>query len=201
MPYVIEIAQHFHYLGLVVLILMGGVGLPVPEDAALLLCGLLISTGTVHTLLALPLVYVSILAADLILYSIGRKFGRKIVEHRMLRRLIPPERLAAIEEKFRKWGTLFVMAGRQLPGLRAHVFLVSGVMHVPRLKLVLADAAASPVTIGVMVSLGYAGGRSFEVIQRDISRVGHVIVVAAVAALAVFLVVQTLRSMNLRSRK
>lgn len=41
------LVEHFPYLGLLVLLVLGGLGLPFPEDTTLILCGFLISTKVV----------------------------------------------------------------------------------------------------------------------------------------------------------
>jgi membrane protein DedA with SNARE-associated domain len=44
------------------------------------------------------------------------------------------------------------------------------------------------VTITLMVGAGYLGGNSLQALRRDLSRVEHIAVVVATAALAAFLV-------------
>ncbi|MGC1403899.1 MAG: DedA family protein, partial [Thermodesulfobacteriota bacterium] len=135
--------ENFPYLGMFVLLILGGVGLPFPEDATLIMCGLLISTQVVRPIPALLTVYAGLLIADLTLHFIGRKYGRQIVAHRRFRKIISPERLSYLEEKFNQRGVLFILMGRHFFGLRAQIFLVSGVMRMPSLKFLLADAFSS----------------------------------------------------------
>jgi membrane protein DedA with SNARE-associated domain len=66
------------YLGLLLLLLLGGIGFPFPEDATLILCGFLISTHVVNPVYALLVVYAGLLAADFSLYLVGMKYGRMI---------------------------------------------------------------------------------------------------------------------------
>ena len=35
--------EHFPYLGIFILLILGGIGLPLPEDTTLILCGFLVS--------------------------------------------------------------------------------------------------------------------------------------------------------------
>ena len=65
--------ENFPYLGMFILLILGGVGLPFPEDATLILCGLLISTHVIRPIPALLTVYAGLLIADLTLHFIGRK--------------------------------------------------------------------------------------------------------------------------------
>ena len=46
--------------------------------------------------------------------------------------------------------TTLILAGRHLVGLRAELFLVAGVMRMPVLKFVLADAVSLSLSIAIM---------------------------------------------------
>ena len=128
------IIEHFPYIGLFTLLILGGIGLPFPEDATLILCGFLISHSIVKPVPALLIVYSGLLIADVFLYGVGRKYGRMIVTNKRFRRIISPERLLTLEEKFNKKGSLLILFGRHILGLRAQLFLVAGVMKMPPLK-------------------------------------------------------------------
>ena len=97
---------HFPYLGIFALFILGGIGLPFPEDATLLLSGFLIANEMIKPLPAFLVVYAGLLLSDFFLYSVGKKYGRKIVEHKRFHRIISHGRISKIEEKFRKWGSL-----------------------------------------------------------------------------------------------
>lgn len=186
MPLMPHIEQ-FPYLGMFSLLILGGVGLPFPEDATLILCGILISTQVVKPIPALLTVYAGLLMADLLLHLIGRKYGRQIVTHRRFRKVISPERLTFFEEKFNQRGILFILLGRHLAGLRAQIFLVSGVLKMSTSKFVLADALSSLLTMIIMIGAGYLGGNSLEVLKRDLSRIEHLAIVLLVGALVIYL--------------
>lgn len=154
---------NFPYAGLFAPLILGGLGIPFfPEDATFILCGFLIRQDIVKAVPALLVVYVGVLIADFIIYSFGRKYGRMVVCHRWFRRFLSREKLTTLEKTFEKRGIFFVMLGRQFIGLRAQIFLVSGVMKMNRLKFILADAFAVTFTIAAMVSIGYAGGHGLK---------------------------------------
>ena len=103
-------------------------------------------------------------------------------------------RLLTMEERFRKHGTLLILAGRHLVGLRAQLFLVAGVMKMPVLKFILADAISLSLTVAVMVGAGYVGGNSLQILKKDITRVEHVLVFLAVIVLGIVLLLGYFRS-------
>lgn len=179
--------EHFPYAGLFILLIIGGIGLPFPEDTTLILCGFLISHGVVRPVPALFTVYSGLLVADFLLYFVGRKYGRMIVDHKRFRNIMSPEKLSALEDKFNKRGVFVILIGRHLVGLRAQIFLASGVMRMPALKFIAADAVSSIFTIAVMVGVGYIGGNSLQIIKKDITRIEHVAIFLIVIAIAAYM--------------
>jgi membrane protein DedA with SNARE-associated domain len=109
--------NHFPYLGIFLLLIFGGIGLPFPEDATLLLSGFLIAHYVIIPLAAFLVVYSGLLITDFSLYLAGKKYGRRIVEHKRFGNIIPPNRLSKLEEKFKKCGSWVVFFGRHILGL------------------------------------------------------------------------------------
>ena len=180
--------EHFHYPGLFTLLIHGGIGLPFPEDGTLILCGFLISMKTVLPVPALIVVYTGLLTSDLLIHLFGKKYGQKIVSHKKFQKFISPERLQLIENKFNRFGLLLILAGRHIAGLRAQIFLVSGVMKMPTLKFLLADALSSIFTIIIMVGAGYIGGNSLNIIKKDMAKIGHIAILLILATLTAYLI-------------
>jgi len=125
---------------------------------------------------------------------VGRKYGRQIVTHKRFRKILTPERLAMLQEKFNKRGGLVLLFGRHFVGLRAQILLTAGVMRMSSLKFLLVDAISALFTIAFMVGAGYIGGNSFQIIRKDITRVEHMAFFLLVTFLALFLLLRYWRS-------
>ncbi len=186
--------EHFPYLGLFILLILGGIGFPFPEDATLIFCGFLIATHVIKPIPALIVVYSGLLIVDFGLYFVGKKYGRMIVTHKKFRKIVSPERLAALEDKFNKKGILVILIGRHLVGLRAQIFLAAGVMRMSALKFIMADAVSSIFTIALMVGAGYMGGNSLQVIKRDITRIEHIGILLIIILLTIYLLFRHFKS-------
>lgn len=181
------VIENFPYLGLFILLMLGGLGLPFPEELSLMLCGLFISTGTVKPLYAIPVVYAGLLAGDMAIYFAGWKWGRAVVTHKMFHMVLPPERFVKLEERFKRQGVLFILLGRYFIGLRTQIFLTSGIMRTGALKFLLADAIAAVFTVAVMVGAGYMGGTSAGILWKDITRIRHLMILIVVVLIPVYL--------------
>lgn len=181
---VINITEHFHYIGIFILLVIGGMGFPIPEGVTLIASGFLISHGIIRPIPALVVVFTGMLTGDMIIFYIGRKYGRMVVTHRKFHRIISPERLAVLEDKFNKWRTPFILFGRHLG---FHVFLVAGIMRMPFLRFLVLDIVSSILTIIPMVTIGYIGGNSLQVLKRDITRIEHIGILVIIIMLTIYL--------------
>jgi membrane protein DedA with SNARE-associated domain len=188
-----SVIQHFTYIGIFCLLILGGVGFPFPEDAVLIMSGLLITHGVIKLTPALLIIYPSLLIADFILYSIGRKYGRMVTEHKIFSKIISHATLSRFEEKFTRWGALMVFLGRHFVGFRAPIFLISGVMRIPRTKFLFTDGLSAVITISFNMGLGYLGGNSFLILRKDITRVDYILILVLVILVAGWIVLRYFR--------
>ncbi len=180
--------EHFSYLGIFILLILGGVGFPFPEDATLILSGFLVAHDIIKPLPGFLVTYAGLLVSDYFLYWVGKRYGRRVVEHKRFQRLISSERLFKLEEKFKKWGVLVVLFGRHILGLRAQIFLVAGVMRMHPLKFLIADAGTALFTIVLIGGIGYVGGNSIQVLKKDFTRIEHIAIATFVILLTVWMV-------------
>jgi len=137
------LVQHFPYIGIFALLILGGIGLPFPEDATLLLSGILVAQEVIRPIPTILVVYSGLLLTDFFLYYVGEKYGRKVIEHKRFHRIISPENLLKIEEKFKRWGSWAIFFGRHVIGIRAQLFLVAGIMRISAIKFLMVDAISA----------------------------------------------------------
>lgn len=173
----IPFIEHFPYLGLFILLILGTLGLPFPEDGILLLSGFLTAQDVIKPFPTFLIIYSGLLMTDFLLYSVGRKYGRRLVEHKRFQKIITNDRLAKLEEKFKKWGTLVVFFGRHILGLRAQIFLVAGVMRMSWKKFLLVDGTSALFSITLWGGLGYVGGNQIQILRRDIRNIEQMVVI------------------------
>ena len=179
-----EVTEHLPYLSIFLLLILGGIGLPFPEDATLILSGFLIAHEIIKPLPAFLVVYAGLLASDFFLYLVGKKYGRMVVEHKKFRRIISADRLSKLEEKFKKRDVWVILIGRHFLGLRAQIFLVAGVLKMPAIKFLTADAATALLTIAFMGGIGYIGGNSVQILKKDLTRIEHIAIVVLMVLVA-----------------
>jgi membrane protein DedA with SNARE-associated domain len=189
--------EHFRYLGLFGLLILGGVGFPFPEDITFILAGILLSQEVIEPLPAFVSLYSGLLIADVILYLIGRKFGRRIASCWPFTSMLSPERFAQLEHKFSTKGTPYILLGRHLPGLRAQLFIVAGVMKMSMVRFILADAFSAVFSVFIWGGAGYVFGYKVLSLKERFTEIEHTIILPAiglaVAAGLVYVLVKYLK--------
>ncbi|MCZ6815230.1 MAG: DedA family protein [Planctomycetota bacterium] len=179
------IAQ-WSYIGLFVVLLAAGMGLPLPEDIPLLAGGWLVSEGhaNLHMMMATGLV--GVLIGDFIMFSLGRRWGDQIVEHRWFRRILKPWLLEKARNKFEQHGAKIIFAARFMPGLRAVMFVTAGIFRVPYWKFMTFDGTAALISVPVWVWAGSYFPAQIKEIMGGTRIATHVLVGAIVFAFVAF---------------
>lgn len=182
------------YAALFVLLLLCGVGNPIPEDLVLMTAGYLAFSGQVKLVPMLIVCYVGVICGDLLLYQLGYHYGQKIIDHPRLMRLAPPARVARIRHNFERWGKWSIGLARFLPGLRAPTFLMSGVMRIRFRTFTLLDGIGGLFSVPLFVGLGFVFGGNLDGLRHDIRHISHWIMAGGVVAILCFLAWLWLRS-------
>ncbi len=172
--------EQFPYAGIFLLLVLAGVGVPFPEDATLIFCGFLIANDVIKPLYALIVTYSGLLIGDFLIFTWGRKWGRNVVTHKRFHRILSPELFAKLEARFKRHGVLMILIGRQLWGVRVKIFLISGIMKMPRLKFIISDGVSAFITMCIMVGIGYLGGESIAALRNDVTRYEHILILGAI---------------------
>lgn len=84
--------ENFTYLGVFLVLFAGGVGLPIPEEGPVLAAGVLAHEQVIRWWIALPVCVIGVLSGDVVLYWVGRHWGERILDWRVVRWILSPER-------------------------------------------------------------------------------------------------------------
>jgi membrane protein DedA with SNARE-associated domain len=158
-----ELIVHFSYPGVFLVLLATGLGLPIPEELPIVIAAMMSRWEMMHWWGALLSCLGGVLAGDMLLYTVGRHFGRRILEWPAARRILTPEREARVMEAYRRHGLKFVIMARLVMGLRAAAFLTAGLVRVPFLRFLVVDVAAVLVSVPLAFGLAYAVADSVAV--------------------------------------
>lgn len=152
--WVAESFSHFHYLAPFLVLLLCGVGLPIPEEVTLIGAGLLVFQGHVDFLAITAVCAAAILIGDSIPFLLGRRYGMNALRLRWVRRIVHPERFARLERRFRDHGNWATFLCRFLAGVRIPGYFLAGTMRMGYGRFLLLDGLGVLVSVPISIWLG-----------------------------------------------
>lgn len=178
-----------------------GFGLPIPEEVAIVGAGLWTANqAETHPLsrwLMLPVCLVGVIIADVVLYSIGRHFGTRLLEYRWFARIVPRKKRERIERNFDRYGVNILLFGRLIPGIRSPLFIIAGTMRLPIPRFILADGIGAVFGNSLLFFLAFWFGDQFkefvEGVEQEVIRARPIIILLALVAVAIYLLINFLR--------
>ncbi|MBI2826081.1 MAG: DedA family protein [Planctomycetia bacterium] len=172
------------YLGIIVVLILTGSGLPVPEEVPIIAAGVAAYYGQLNPWLALASCFVGALLGDCVMYSIGYYFGHGVLrEHPWFSRFLKPEREAHIEQMIVQHGWKVFFLARFLVGLRSPVYLTAGILRIPFRRFVLVDLFCAAIVITTFFGLSFLFAEHIADWWDRIRRAEVALTVAIVAAL------------------
>ena len=184
-----EFVDNFTYLGVLAVLVLGSLGVPIPEEMPIITAAVLSHEGIVRWWLALPLCMLGVLSGDLVLYWVGRHWGEQVLNWRVVRLVLSPAREQWLKAAYRRHTLKTVVTARHVMGLRAAAFLTAGIARVSFWKFVVADAGAAVVGVPLGFGLAYFFTDQITAIMADVHRAERWLGLAVLLALAAMLAV------------
>jgi membrane protein DedA with SNARE-associated domain len=185
------------YAKLAGILLLCGLGLPIPEDISLISAGYLAHLGTVGLHTVFLVCFAAVLGGDTLAFTVGRKFGTKILASRFGHRYFTPRRQRRVRAYFRTYGSKVVFVARFLPGLRFSIFLSAGMLHVRPYVFIVYDALAALVSVPFLVYTAWYFGDNIDHVIKWSRRSEYGILILA-CVVAVFVAIKLYRRRRVR---
>lgn len=147
------------------LLFASGFGLPINEDILLLGAAALTLKGVMEPWPLIAVAWFGVLTADTLIFHWGHQFGARLLRHRLFARLVPPQRLAAMQNAMLRYGPGYIFLARFMPGIRTALYFAAGSLKMPYRHQVIFDGAAALVELPLLVyGVRYVGGRWDEIL-------------------------------------
>jgi membrane protein DedA with SNARE-associated domain len=166
------------YAALVGMMFLSAVGFPLPEEVSLVSIGTLAFMGAnpqmfpppfpgapvVHVHTAAAVAVLAVFCSDFLIYMVGRKWGRRVLQTPFMQRFITPQIMERVEAWTKKYGAYACGIFRFTPGVRFPGHLACGIMHFPIWKFALIDGIAVLISVPTQIYLLALYGQ--PIIQR-----------------------------------
>ncbi len=130
-----DLISQFGYFGIFFILVLGGLGLPVPEEAPIIIAGILSKNGKMHVVPALIACFSGVLVGDFVVYFLGYFYGEKVLRFPLTRKFLTKARETQIKGYFHRHGVKILILGRFAVGFRTAAYLTAGILRLPTLKL------------------------------------------------------------------
>jgi membrane protein DedA with SNARE-associated domain len=192
MEHVFQWVSTYGYPVIFIALLLGIVGLPVPDETLLVFCGYLIFKGTLRPVPAFLTALAGSWCGISLSYTIGRTLGAGAVSHYGRRLHLTEDRLAQVHRWFNRVGHWALAIGYFIAGLRHLTAIVAGMSKLEFRSFAAYAWSGGAVWVATFIVLGYTLGENWrsigEIVHRDVGYAS----LALVGAIAVALVVRQL---------
>ena len=180
-----QLIGHWGYVAIFVVVVLGNVGLPLPEETVLALAGYLVWRGELSLPLVLAVGVMSAVTGDNLGYWLGRRFGRTALPRYARWVLGHPERLQSMEAFVARRGPFAVFVARFIPGIRFMAGPLAGGLGLRFLPFLAANVLGAlvyvPVAVGAGYAVGYGLGAYVERMRRVAGQVEYMVLTVALA--------------------
>ena len=176
MDAVLAYLMQFEYLAMFVILLLCGLGLPVPEEVTLVGSGLLVGWGEAQFGTASAACVAGILCGDSLIFGLGHHFGRRFLESRPMRFVLTHEREVRVQAFFAKHKSKALFLARFFPGVRIGVYAYAGSQRVPWGRFLALDFLGAMISGPTSISIGAWAARALasdrdEAVRLAVARV------------------------------
>jgi membrane-associated protein len=148
-------------LFLIIFIETGVVIMPfLPGDSIIFTAGAIaaVSGGGLNIIVLFVVLFVAAVLGDALNYTIGRRWGRGIIDSGRFSRIITTERLARTEAFFRRHGGKTISLARFFPFIRTFAPFVAGVSRMDRLYFTIYNVIGAAAWVALFLGAGYLFG-------------------------------------------
>ena len=179
----------YGYFAIFSLLVLGIVGLPVPDEFLLASCGFLVFKGDLQLVPTLLSALAGSTCGITLSYTIGRTVGWKFLHSRWGRFLhVKDEHIKRVHQWFDKIGHWALMVGYFIPGVRHFTAIVAGTSKLEYGNFALFAYSGAAIWVSVFVFIGYHFGKNFrailDTVRSHIETASIIVAIVIVAYLA-----------------
>src|SRR5712691_1860687 len=195
MPDFSQVITDWGYAGIFLIVILGNIGLPVPEETVLAVAGYLVWSERLQLLPVLIVSLVSAVAGDNLGYWLGRRYGQAAVE-RYARGLLKPGHVVMAESFVSRYGALAVGVARFIGGFRFLAGPLAGALGLPFRSFLCGNLLGAvlfvPYAVGIGYAIGYGLGPYMAHVQHALGGISRVVLLLAIIVVVVLVAWRTI---------
>jgi membrane protein DedA with SNARE-associated domain len=192
----VTFAEGLPYVGILVLTFLvayiENIFPPSPSDLILVFIGTLCGIGTVDLTATLTVATLGSTTGFLTAYTIGKRFGRSMIEKGWLPFVTMPL-LDKVEVWFDKYHEWIIVANRFLSGTRAVISFAAGMTKMPLMRTTILSTISALAWNAILLIVGMQVGSNWREVDSFLSSYGWGVLAAIVLGISVWLFVKRRR--------
>ena len=172
----VEWMHNYGYFAVVGILVLCGIGLPIPEELTFILAGY-----TVHLVnhtehmrglnlkVMIACAMLGLLMGDSLLFMLGKYYGQSLLKRWPFKMFFTPKRMEESIEFFHKYGHWTILMAGFVAGVRACTYFLAASMGVKYRRFIVLDICRALVTCPVSIWLGWKFGFHAEHIIHEYS--------------------------------
>src|SRR4051794_37784626 len=175
------------YIGFFLFIALTGCGLPLPEEVAIVVAGVLSSQNQLDWRIAFAVCLAGAVVGDSFMYGIGYRWGHGIfTSHPRFAKLFASENDQQFQKAVEAHALKVMLLARFLVGIRAPVYVMTGVVRLPFRRFLLYDVISASMVVGVVFGLSYLFGEQVkDWVKHAEIRATIIVLLVIISALAI----------------
>lgn len=172
--------EHGTYFAMFLVLVLCGVGLPVPEEITFITAGIVAREAGANVWVMAGAGLLGILAGDSLTYLVGRRYGMNMLARWPFSRFLKKDSIEKARDFIDRHGSHAVFAAGFLAGVRAPTYFLCGSMGLSYARFIFWDLARAVLTCPISVWLAWRFGEEAKQMLSEYSYVFAGIVVMAI---------------------
>ena len=195
----LSIISKFPYILLIViaflLTLIENIFPPAPSDVCFVMITVLIGANNQSIIPAIILAGIGATIGFWIMYVLGAKFEKKVIETNKIR-FISRNAIEKAEIMFQRWGIKIVAINRFMSGTRAVISFFAGMSALPRTKTLTYASISSLTYYGLLALAGYHFGKDWQSLLEFLHLYERVAILIVIGIIIILLLIWLIRKIR-----
>lgn len=175
-----HLLQQYGYIGIFLFLMLGIVGLPLPDEIMMTFLGYLTTIGQLNWFWTFLSAFLGSVCGITLSYLLGLKLGLPFLKRYGSKFFITPKRLQTSQRLFHKYGHALLFVSYFIPGVRHVTAYLAGISHLSYLRFALYAYLGAMFWCATFIGLGHILGANWELLFVILHKYGYLVLILAI---------------------
>ena len=196
--FLIRVVFEYRYLALLIVLSLGMIGLPVPDELVMAFSGFQVSLGRMGFSKTLLIAALGSFIGTNVSYWLGRRFGKPLLDRIAPYLHLTGNKISKVEAWFRRFGSKMVVLGYFFPGLRHFIAYFGGISRLKYTRYATLSGMGAILWTATFITMGMFLGIYWE---SNVTKIRHLLIPGGIFIGFTLILVYVLNVKNGHSEK